>query len=168
MKNLITMAALLLASSSAFAVSESDSWEEIKAEVKADRKLSMSYGATFLGQNMSIFDVCVDGENFVSTKKVAIKEWVRIPRNRDTNDNERDGYTQVIVGYDYLTYPMNTMTTRRECNNRDRNCRDLEVEFNQSPTKMITVKKYLKTVGSNDRDVFKTLFTKSYTAPACN
>lgn len=167
MKTLITMAALLL-TTSVFAISESDSWSDIKAEVKANSKLSMSYGATFLGQNISIFDVCVDGEDFKTTRKFPIKKRVRVPRHRDNNDSERDGFAWVVVGHDYLSYPMNSMTTRRICEHDDRRCQYVEVEFNQSPTKMITVKKFMRRVGSNDRAVYKTLFTKSYTAPACN
>lgn len=167
MKTLITMAALLL-TSSAFAISESDSWSDIKAEVKANHKLSMSYGATFVGQNISIFDVCVDGENFLTTRKFPVYKFVRVPRHMDSNDGDRDGWASQIVGYKFLTYPINSMTTERRCNNHDRNCRTFEVEFNQQTEKMITVKKFIKNVGSEDRAVYKTLFKKLYVAPVCN
>jgi hypothetical protein len=167
MKNLIALAALLISTTS-FAISESDSWSEIRAAVKADHKLSVSGDYAFVGQILSAFDVCTDGENFTSTKKLPVYKRQWVGRSRDNNDSERDGYTNVIVDYKFKSYPLETTQLKRECNNHGKQCTYVEVPFVQSIDKMITVKKFIKTVGSQDRKVYKTLFKKLYTVPACN
>lgn len=165
MKKLIAVAALLVSASS-FAISEASSWEEIRAEVKADHKLTMTRGATFVGQIVSAFDVCIDGENFKTTREFPFYEIRRVSRSQD-NDGDNDGYTSVLAGYRTLVFPINYETTRRVCNNRDKNCRNVSVMVEQELVKEITVKKFVKTVGRDKRDVYKTLFTKEYFIPTC-
>jgi len=170
MKKLITLTVLLL-TSQAFAISESDSWADIKAEVKADKKLSMDFRSTFVGQNVSVFDVCIDGENFETTRVFPIYKYVKVPRHMDSNDGERDGRAQQIVGYDYLSYPINSTRTVTKCRHNDKDCRRVEIPFNQDTEKMISIKKYVRSVGSSDRSnrkVYKTLFKKEYVIPTCN
>jgi hypothetical protein len=167
MKKLIALAAILLTSTS-FALSEADSWSEIRAAVKANHKLSISGDYAFVGQIVSAFDVCTDGESFTTTKKLPVYKRQWVGRSRDNNDSERDGYANVIVGYEYKSYPLNTTQRQRQCDNHDRRCTYVDVPFNQSTEKMISVKKHVRTVGSQDRKVYKTLFKKLYVVPACN
>jgi len=165
MKNLIAMAALLFASST-LAISENDSWSDIKAEVKANHKLKITGDYAYVGQIVSIFDVCTDGENFTTTKKLPVYKMVRVSRHMD-NDGERDGWTSKIVGYKFRSYPLNAIQTQRVCDAKDKNCKYVEVEFNQNTEKMVSVEKFVKTQGSERREVFTTLFSKLYVVPAC-
>lgn len=170
MKNLIALAALLI-SSTTFAVSESDSWSDIQAEVKASNKLSITGDYAFVGQIVSIFDVCTDGESFITTKKLPVYKRVRVTRSRD-NDGDNDGYTNMIVGYEYKSYPLNATQSKRECNNHGKQCTWVEVDFNQSTEKMISVKKHVRTQRSNstsnETKIYKTLFKKAFSVPTCN
>lgn len=167
MKKLIALAAVVLASST-FALSESDSWSDIRAEVKSNYKLKITGDYAFVGSVVSIFDVCVDGENFTTTRKMPVYKYVRVPRHMDNMDGERDGWTSKIVGYDYRTYPLSTTHRERVCENDDKRCTYVDKPFVQKTEKMVSVEKHVRTVGSDDREIYKTLFKKLYVVPACN
>ena len=167
MKNLIALAAILISSTS-FAVSESDSRSEIKAAVKADHKLSIDGATSFVGLSVSTFNVCTDGENLNTTKEYPIYKRVRVSRSQDNNDSERDGYATVIVGYEIKSYPIESTQMTQQCANNGSRCSFVEVPFTQDLEKMVTVKKFVRTQGSEDREIYKTLFKKLYTIPACN
>ena len=166
MKKIIALAAALL-SVSTFAINEKSSWEEIKAAEKADVNLSMNYGPVFVGQPVSAFDVCIDGDIFVTTRKFPIYKTVRVPRSRD-NDGDRDGYTSVKVGEKLLSYPITYTSYKEVCNGRDKNCKRVAYTVHQDLEKDFTVSKVVRRGGHDRDDVTKALFTKTYVIPACN
>lgn len=167
MKKFIALAAALLSVSS-FALSEADSWDTIKSEVKNNWKLQLSGYAVFVGQVVHAFDVCVDGDEFKTTKQYPVYETKYVGKTRD-NDGDNDGWTSVVVGYRTLSFPITYTTKERVCNNRDKNCKYVSKVVEQETVKKMTVKKFVRSVGrNNDRDVYKTLFTKEYEIPACN
>lgn len=169
MKNLFIVLAAVL-STSVFAISESSSWSEIQAELKANHNLKASGLTVFVGRPVDAFSVCNDGDNFVTLRKFPIYKNVRVSRSQD-NDGDRDGYTNVKVGEEFLAFPITYTSYKEVCNGHGKNCKRVAYTVNQETTKEITISKLVgRTGGSrngNDREVYKTLFTKSFEIPAC-
>ena len=165
MKKMIALAALLV-STSAYALSEASSWSEVKSAVKNNVYLTLEGGTVFAGQLVSAFNVCVEGSNFVSTKKYPIYKTKYVGKARD-NDGDNDGYTSVVVGYKTLTYPMAYSSYDTVCANNGKRCRKVSKTVYQDDVVTFSVKKSKNTFGK-DNVKAKTLFTKTYTIPACN
>lgn len=155
----------LVASFTTFAVSEVSSWTEIRNAVRSNADLKITGDYAFVGQIVSAFDVCTDGENFVTTKKFPFYRFER--RNGSRNG---DDYRRVLVGHRYLSYPLETVRYETRCSgSRDNRCRRVAVDFVQSTVKEISVEKLVRYAGRhNDRPVYKTVFKKTYEVPACN
>ncbi|MFT6631625.1 MAG: hypothetical protein ACJAS4_001576 [Bacteriovoracaceae bacterium] len=167
MKNLL-MAVIAFASLSTFAANEYQSWDEIKSEVNSNMKLSFDGAGVFAGRTISRFDVCVEGENLKTTKPYAKYERVYVGRNHDSDSN-RDGYMTVQTGTEIIVYPLTWTNKYRKCANNGKRCRFVSEEVTTELVKDISVKKLIKKYNKNPRkNVYKTLFTKSYEIPACN
>ena len=164
MKSFIAIAAAIL-SVSVFAIDSSDSWSSIREEVKASHNLKINSGyAVFVGRITTAFNVCIDGENFKTTKPFPIYERVRLPGGRDN-----DRYKDVVVGYEYLTFPITREVTRKVCYGRnDNRCKTVTKIEVQDTVKDISVAKRVRRGGRDRDDKWKTLFTKTYVIPACN
>ncbi len=166
MKKIIALAAALL-SVSTFALSANDSWDTIKSEVSADWDLSFAGTTVFVGRPVSAFDVCLDGDQFVTTREFPIYEIVKVGKSHPEADE--DGYASVIVGYEILSFPTTYTSYKEVCRNDDKNCKRVPYTVNQDLTKNVSVKEVVRrNVGSNDRTIEKTLFKKEYVIPACN
>ncbi len=166
MKKIIALAAALLSVSS-FALDASDSWSTIKAEVAADYDLSFTGTTVFVGRPVSAFDVCLDGDQFVTTREFPIYEIVFVGRNHSEADE--DGYASVIVGYEILSFPTTYTSYKEVCKNDDKNCKRVAYTVNQDLVKNVSVKEVVRrNVGKNDRTIERTLFKKSFEIPACN
>jgi hypothetical protein len=147
-------------------ISRSDNWSKILKTVRSKPELKTKGDYAYVGQIVSLFDVCTDGRNFITKNKLPVYQNVRVPKHKD-NDGEKDGYTDIIVGHEHRTYPLNTTQTKKECNSRDKNCRYVEKDFIQETEKDITIYKHMGTQGSQDRDIYKKLFKKKYHVPNC-
>jgi hypothetical protein len=147
-------------------VSLNHEWSEIKEAVKLDRKLEITGDYAFVGRPVSIFDVCATGDSFHTTRKFPIYERKFVGKSRD-RDNEKDGYMQVLKENKILTYPLHAIQRKRVCNHHGKQCTYVPVDFIQDTQKSLTIRKHVRTVGSNDRKVFKTLFKKNYSVPEC-
>lgn len=164
MKKLIALAAALLSVSS-FALSANDTWDHIREEVKNDVNLVMSSGySVFMGTTRTTaFNVCVNGENFNTTKPFPIYKYVRTNRGGD-NDN----FKKVIVGYEILSFPISRVVTKEICYGKnDNRCKTYTEVETQSVVRDITISKLVRRGGDSD-DKLVELFTKSYEIPACN
>lgn len=170
MKKLMTLViALLSVATFATDINENSTWEEIRAELKTDWDLSLSGYVSFLGRPVSSLDVCIEGENFKTTRKFPIYKFVRVPRHMDT-DGDRDGRMWKKVGEKILTYPIVYTTQERVCRNRNRdsNCRYVTKIVEQDTVKNISIMKTVRRAGRDRDDVKKVLFKKEYVIPACN
>lgn len=147
-------------------ISLNHEWREIKNIVKKDRKLEITGDYAFVGRPDSIFNVCTQGDNFRTLKKRAILKRKYVGKSRDT-DNEKDGYMLVEKERKYLTYPLHAIQKRRNCDNHGKRCVYVPVDFIQDTEKTLSVKKVIRTEGSNETKVYKTLFKKTYTVPDC-
>lgn len=163
MKKIIALAAAIL-SVSAFAIDASDSWSSIREEVKASHNLTISSGySVFVGRIVTAFDVCVDGENFKTNREFPIYERVW---QRGGRDNDR--YKDVIVGYEFLTFPITREVTKQICyGSKDNRCKTVTEVVTQETVKDITVSKIVRRGGDRDDKLVK-LFTKTFVIPACN
>ena len=148
-------------------ISLNNEWKEIKLMVKKDRKLKITGGNAFVGRTVSIFDVCTKGDSLNTNKKFNIYVRKYVGKSRDT-DNERDGYMNVLKEKRILTYPLHAIHSQRECNNHGKNCHDVPVDFIQDTQKTLSVKKFLRKEGSEDREVYKTILKKEYSIPGCS
>jgi hypothetical protein len=168
MKNLL-IAVLAFASVSTFAVDESQSWEQIRAEVSTNSKLIMEGSGQFLGKTISIFDTCINGENLKSTVPYAKYERVYVGRSHDSNDSERDGWASMKVGMEILEFPIVHTNTYKKCANNGKRCRFVTEEVASDLVKEITVKKLVRVNNSSNSNpkIYKTLFTKTFTTPTC-
>ena len=164
MKKLIALVAALVSLSSFAAPSPQDSWETIRAEVAASPFLKIESGyAVFVGRPIVAFDVCIDGDNFKTVRQFPIYERQWLPGGGD-NDRYRD----VIVGYEYLTYPISYERTYERCYGRnDNRCETVVEQVNQETVKNISVAKLVGRGGRDRDDRWKTLFIKEYAIPAC-
>lgn len=169
MKNLFIVLTAVL-TTSVFAISESSTWSEIQAELKSNHDLKASGLTVFVGRPVDAFSVCNDGENFVTLRKFPIYKNVKVPRSQD-NDGDKDGYTNVKVGEEILTFPVSYTSYKEVCRAHDKNCKRVAYTVDQETTKEITISKFVRRAGSSrngsDREVYKTLFTKSFEIPAC-
>jgi len=147
-------------------ISDANNWNEIRAAVKLNKKLKITGDYAYVGQIVSIFDVCTDGKHFITTNKLPVYKSVRVSKHMD-NDGERDGWTNKIVGYEHRSYPLSTFQTKRKCDHHGKNCRYVEVEFTQDTQKEVTVEKFLKEEGSQRKEIFKKVFSKDYFVPNC-
>lgn len=158
MKKLIALAAIAL-SMNTMAISETDSWETIKAT--SGVKLENTWA--FVGKITNVFNVCVDGENLRTLNKEAVYGYG--PHRGGDKDPVR-----VITGYKYYSYPINYTYESRVCTGKnDNRCKMVTTEVNQKLDREITVSKFVREVGSRDnkRPVYKTLFKKSFSIPSC-
>ncbi|MGI4993667.1 hypothetical protein ACRXCV_13600 [Halobacteriovorax sp. GFR7] len=164
MKKIIALAAALLSVSS-FALSANDSWDTIRAEVKANYKLEISSGySVFVGRIVSAFDVCVEGENFVTLSQYPIYERKWIGGSRDG-----DRYEDIVVGYETLTFPISREVTRKICfGKKENNCKTVTKMETQPVVRDITVSEVTRRGGRDHDDKVEVLFTKSFEIPACN
>ncbi len=163
MKKIIALAAALLSVSS-FALSANDSWDTIKAEVKANPSLEISSGySVFVGRIVTAFDVCVDGDNFNTLSQYPIYErkWIG-------GSKESDRYEDIVVGYEYLSFPISREVTRKVCRGKeDRNCKTVTSTETQQVVRDITVSKITRVAGRDRDDKKVELFSKTFEIPAC-
>lgn len=158
MKKLIALAAMAL-SLSTLAISETDSWETIKAA----KGVKLENTWAFVGKITNVFNVCVDGENLRTLNKEAVYGYG--PHRGGDKDP-----VKVITGYKYYTYPINYTYESKVCSGRnDNRCKTVPVEVNQKLDRDIKVSKFVREVGSkeNRRAVYKELFKKSFSIPNC-
>ena len=148
-------------------ISLNSDWSEIKNIVKNDINLKITGSSHYLGRIVSVFDVCVQEDSFKSIKKHDIFELKYVGKSRDT-DNEKDGYMNVLKERRFLTYPIHAIQNQRVCDNHGKKCKYEEVDFIQDTQKSLKVEKFIKTQGSNDREIYKTILNKKYNIPECN
>ena len=148
-------------------ITQSDSWDKILKTVRNEQGLKIKGDYAYVGQIVSLFDVCTDGRNFTTTKKLPVYKNVRVRLSND-QDGDRDGYTNVITDYKHRTYPLNAIQTERQCDNNDKRCRNVEKEFNQETEKEISVYQFIKTQGTDKKEIYKKLFKKKYYVPNCD
>ena len=164
MKKIIALAAALLSVSS-FALSANDSWDTIREEVNSSVNLAITSGySVFMGTTRTTaFNVCVNGENFNTTKPFPIYEYVRVGGGKDG-----DNFKKVVVGYEVLSFPITREVTKTICyGKRDNRCKTTTELETQPVVRDITVSKIVRRGGDND-DRMVELFSKSYEIPACN
>jgi hypothetical protein len=150
-------------------LSPSHDWEQIRKVIKGNQKFKISGDSAYVGQIVSIFDVCTDGENLITTKKLPVYRSVRVPIHMDNNDTEKDGWASKVVDHKIRSYPLNAIQKKRVCyRESSSNCKLVDKEFNQRTVKEITIKKFFKEEGSEKRKIYKKLFTKDYHVPNCN
>ena len=167
MKNLL-IAVIAMASLSTFAADEYQSWAELKSEVSNNSKLSFEGAGVFVGKTISRFDVCVEGQNLKTVKPYPKYERVYVGRNHDSDSN-RDGYMTIQTGTEIIEYPLTWTNSFRKCNNQGKKCRMVYTEVTTQLVKDISVKKLVRKFNRDSRkNVYKTLFKKSYEIPACN
>jgi len=147
-------------------ISPANNWNEIRSAVKSNPKYKISGDYAYVGQIVSIFDVCTDGKNFITKEELPVRRIVKVPRSRD-NDGDRDGYASRVVDYKKRVYPLNAIQKLRECDHNDKNCKYVDKEFNQDTIKAVTVEKFLREEGSEKRKVYRKLFKKDYFVPNC-
>lgn len=148
-------------------ISPSQDWDKIRQAVKGNEKFKISGDYAYVGQIVSIFNVCTDGENLVTKKKLPVYRIVQVPRSMD-NDGDRDGWTSKVVDHKFRSYPLNAIQKKRVCERDNKNCRYVDKEFNQKTVKEITVEKFLRHEGKDKRKVYRKLFSKDYHVPRCN
>ncbi|EQC44319.1 hypothetical protein [Bacteriovorax sp. Seq25_V] len=144
------------------------SWTQVRDAVKKNWNLQISGDYVFTGYPNSAFQVCIDGDEFRTIEKRPQYERRRVSRHLD-NDGDRDGYTNVIVGYEYDRYPLVYESWREVCNNHDKNCKRVPITVNQTTVKNVKIKYIVESRGGrdNDRKVEKELFDKDYVIPYC-
>jgi hypothetical protein len=148
-------------------ISKADSWSKIIRTVRSEDKLKLKGDYAYVGQIVSLFDVCTDGRNFKTTRKLPVYKSVKVSRSQD-DDGRRDSFKNVIVGHEFRTYPLNTTQRKVECDHNDRNCKTVEKDFNQEIEKEISVFNYVReTRGSEQEKIYKKLFNKKYHVPNC-
>ena len=165
MKKLIALAAALLSVSS-FALSADDTWDFINTEVKNSHNLVMSSGySVFMGTTRTTaFNVCVNGENFNTTKPFPVYEYVRTNGGKDG-----DNFKKVVVGYEVLSFPISREVTKTVCyGKRDNRCKTTTEVETQPVVRDITISKIVSRGGRDKDDRLVELFSKSYEIPACN
>lgn len=149
-------------------LSQSDDWNDIIKTVRKEQKLKFEGDYAYVGQIVSIFDVCTEGQNFRTKRKLPVYKNVRVSKSRDNKDGERDGFTNIIVGHDYRSYPLNAIQMKRECNSKGKRCRFVEKEFRQDTDTDVSVLKFVREEGSQRRKIYKKIFNKKYYVPECN
>ncbi len=143
-------------------------WTQVRNEVKKNFNLQISGDYVFTGYPNSAFKVCIDGDEFRTIQKRPQYEVRRVNRSQD-NDGDRDGYTKIVVGYEYDRFPLVYDSYRDECNNHDKNCKRVPVTINQSTVKNVKINYVVEKRGSreNGRTEKTELFDKDYVIPYC-
>ncbi|MCP4915078.1 MAG: hypothetical protein GY909_18310 [Oligoflexia bacterium] len=141
------------------------SWKELREVVRKDFDLSFSHHVVFVGRPMSSLDVCIEGDQFRSMKKYPKYELKRVSRSQD-HDGDKDGYTKIQVGEEYLSFPINYKRNERVCRNRNRdsNCFYREVDVQQETMKEI---KIIKRERSRNKSLEKVIHSKEFMIPYC-
>lgn len=144
------------------------SWTKVREVVKKSRNLEISGDYVFTGYPNSAFKVCIDGDEFRTLEKRPQYEMKRVFHSQD-KDGDRDGWTKVIVGYEYDRFPLVYDSFKEECNNRDKNCKRIPITVNQSTVKKVKVNYLIEKRGSreNGRTERSELFDKDYVIPYC-
>lgn len=150
-------------------INPSQDWGKIRDAVRGTKKYKISGDYAFVGQIVSLFDVCTDGQNFITTREYPYYETRYVGKSRDNNDTEKDGWASVVAGYRKLVYPLETKKWDTICNNHGKKCRRIQKDFIQETSKEIKVEKLIRYDGSErDKPVYKSLFKKDYHVPYCD
>ena len=139
-----------------------DEWQLIRKKIKKNTKFKIEGGTIFMGRGrISLFDVCLDGENLKSLSKYNIYGYKRINRDR----NER-----IILDKKILKYPLNYESTKEVCRRSNgRDCFKEDIIVKRDIVKTLKVSKKIRTYGRDkDRDVYKEFFKKRYEIPLCH
>ena len=98
-------------------------------------------------------------------KKYPKYERQRVSRSRD-NDGDKDGWTNIQVGEEYLSYPINFTRKEKVCKNRNRdsNCSYQDIEVQQDTVKDI---KIIKRERSRNKSLEKVIHSKEFMIPYC-
>lgn len=145
-------------------------WDVLQTQVKLNPNLKISGDYVFLGKPYSAFNVCVDGEDLRSIEKKPIYKTKFVGRNKDYKDNEKDGYTQVLVGHDFERFPIRYETRKVECQNHDKNCKDVYITVEQNLLKNIVFKAVnsRRKSSGETQETEKEIFDKDFEIPNCD
>jgi hypothetical protein len=141
---------------------EKNEWRKVEKLVKHNKKLELSGTTTFIGKIVSVFEVCLTPENVRTTRKVPVYKRKYVGKSRD-HDNQKDGYTEVVVGKEFQNYPRNKKTTIRKCDHKGKKCKHSQITKIYDPVATIRLKS--KRFSTQSR--FREIHQKDYQIPDC-
>ena len=146
---------------------QNSDWKKLRAAIGKSFKHQIKGDSIFVGQRVSAFDVCIQGDSLKHLKKTPIYENRYVGKSLD-KDHEKDGWTFVEVGKRNLVYPITYTRYQRECNNQGKRCRRVPVVETQELMKKIQVEEYVRTIGDqSERDIYEPIAEQVFEVPHC-
>lgn len=143
------------------------SWNKILNVTKLNNDVKLEGKTVFVSRPVSVFDTCIDGDQIRTTR--TFPKYKKIKLGKTHIGTDEDGYKDVKIGDEYLSYPLNYQTRDSICANNGKRCREVIRDVSTETMKSIKVKK-VKTYESNSgrtREVIQDSFKKEYLIPYC-
>ncbi|MFG1494250.1 hypothetical protein ACRXCV_13595 [Halobacteriovorax sp. GFR7] len=143
------------------------SWQKILDVTKRNDDVKLEGRTVFVSRPVSVFETCVDGDQLKTTRKFPVYRTEYVGKNQRGAD--KDGFKSVLIGNQFLKYPINYKTREKVCNNRGKRCREIDKEVTTETIKNVKVKKVViyKENSDRPREVEQDSFKKEYIIPYC-
>ncbi len=143
------------------------SWQKILDVAKRNNDVKLEGRTVFVSRPVSVFDTCIDGDTLRTTRM--FPKYKRMYVGKTHFGTDEDGYKDVLIGNEYLSYPINYTTRDKVCNNHGKRCREVKKDVSTETIKNVKVKKVVVYKPNSDRprEVEQDYFRKEYIIPYC-